>query len=65
MITIVARKRMNDIIERRTPAGKFMTFDGKTKKFIGCDNSDGDAWTEEFETLEKCVKWLNDEGDEI
>lgn len=26
--------------------------------YIGIDNLTGDAWTEEFNTLENCVKWL-------
>ena len=27
-------------------------------KIIGIDNRTGDAWTEEFDTYEDCVKWL-------
>jgi hypothetical protein len=29
-------------------------------KIIGIDNRTGDAWTEEFDTYEDCVKWLID-----
>lgn len=27
--------------------------------FIGCDNSSGDAFIEEFKYLEDCLNWLN------
>jgi len=28
------------------------------EKYIGIDNHDGEAWTEEFSSLEDCQKWL-------
>lgn len=31
--------------------------------FIGVDNSTGDCWVEEFDSLEKCINWLNGEDD--
>lgn len=27
-------------------------------KWIGCDNETGDAWVEEFDSEEDCIKWL-------
>ena len=27
-------------------------------KYIGIDNRTGDAWVEEFETLQECIRWL-------
>lgn len=33
-------------------------YDEKAKKYIGCDNLDGNAWIEEFDTRMECVAWL-------
>jgi hypothetical protein len=33
-------------------------YDDKAKKFIGCDNLDGSAWIEEFDTRIECLAWL-------
>jgi hypothetical protein len=41
------------------PLGRFICREGK--KFIGIDNSDGDAWTEEFSTEAECVRWLTED----
>lgn len=38
------------------PIGRFILKSGK--KFIGIDNSKGDAWTEEFAAELECVQWL-------
>lgn len=35
-------------------------YDEKADKYIGCDNSDGCAWVEEFDTLTGCIAWLLD-----
>ena len=35
--------------------------DGDT--VIGVDNSTGDAWTEDFPTLEECLAWLKKDGE--
>lgn len=47
----------NKIIETRQPIGKFYYVDN-SGKFIGIDNSSGDAWVEEFNDSESCKKWL-------
>lgn len=44
------------------PLGCFYLEDGG--KIIGVDNSDGHAWTEEFDDFESCERWLNGDGDE-
>ena len=31
------------------------------EKFVGIDNSTGDAWTEEFPDKESCIRWLTGE----
>lgn len=38
------------------PLGQFIRKAGK--KFVGIDNSDGDAWVEEFSSEAECVRWL-------
>lgn len=50
------------VIDTREPRGLFWHTDGE--KFIGIDNSTGDAWTEEFDTKEECFAWLRGEGTE-
>lgn len=39
-----------------TPIGRFYHKDGDV--YVGVDNSTGDAWTEDFTTLEDCIQWL-------
>lgn len=39
------------------PLGKFYLEENGL--FIGIDNETGEAWVEEFETLESCIDWLN------
>lgn len=58
-ITYVNAKMAEKIIETREPLGKFYIEDGDM--YVGIDNSNGDAWTEEFKTLEGCQAWLKDE----
>ncbi len=44
------------------PLGKFYLIeDGK---YVGIDNSTGDAWTEDFDTLCECIIWLSGEETE-
>lgn len=46
--------------DRYEPLGRFyLEEDGK---FVGIDNSDGNAWTEEFPDKASCLRWL--EGEE-
>jgi len=45
------------------PRGLFYkseNFNGK-EIYVGIDNSEGCAWTEDFETLEDCKAWLRGE----
>lgn len=39
-----------------SPRGYFYTKEGDT--FVAIDNSTGDAWTEEFQSLKECTDWL-------
>ena len=39
-----------------SPIGRFYHKDGDI--YVGVDNSTGDAWTEDFTSLEDCLAWL-------
>lgn len=39
-----------------SPLGKFYVRLGKT--YVGIDNGSGHAWTETFDSLKTCKKWL-------
>lgn len=59
----VSREDASTIIESRHPYGLFFLKDGSV--YVGIDNRGGDAWTEEFPTKRKCLKWLTDAACEI
>lgn len=47
------------IIDTREPKGVFYTLETlENGTYIGIDNRTGDAFTEEFKTLEKLKEWL-------
>lgn len=55
----MAREILNSINEggdRYQPLGLFYLKEGD--KFVGIDNSDGNAWTEEFPDEGSCLRWL-------
>jgi hypothetical protein len=52
----VSIQEAKEIIDKREPRGRFYTIEGYS--FIGIDNETGDAWTEEFSSLEICLEWL-------
>ena len=49
----------NEAGEGYTPLGLFYL--EEDRKFVGIDNSDGNAWTEEFQDKDSCLRWLNGE----
>lgn len=55
-----AAKRLLDSCDgtggRYEPLGLFYLKEGY--KFVGIDNNDGNAWTEEFPDKESCLRWL-------
>ena len=57
-IKTVTAERMGAIIETRQPLGLFVFHDEKAGVWVACDNSDGDAWTEEFSTIHRAKGWL-------
>lgn len=56
----VCQEYANQVIDTRVPTGKFYTF--AEGIYTGIDNESGEAWTEEFESYEECMKWLMGES---
>lgn len=58
----VTQDEAESIIATRQPLGKFYILDKasfpRRTVYVGIDNEDGDAWTEDFKTLKTCKKWL-------
>lgn len=42
------------------PMGLYYLLD--KDRFVGIDNRTGDAWTEDFDTIQDCLRWLNRAG---
>lgn len=55
----INREEASKIIETRKPLGLFYETDNGF--YVGIDNSNGDAWVEEFKTKEECFNWLRGE----
>ena len=55
----VTLEEMKRIIDTREPRGLFYLKAGR-RCYVGVDNSTGDAWTEEFTSRRKCLRWLRD-----
>jgi len=53
----VTQEFMSQIIETREPQGLFYRKAGR-HLYVGVDNGSGDAWTEDFNSLRKCKRWL-------
>ena len=45
------------IINTQQPRCLFYTKENGV--YVGIDNTTGDAWTEDFKTLDACAKWLH------
>lgn len=57
----VSVEELDKIINERTPRGLYYsvcTKDNGKEVYVGVDNSTENAWTEEFDTLDKCKNWL-------
>jgi hypothetical protein len=61
----ITPERAGVIIDTRKPLGLFCCHSSKDGLYIGIDNTRGHAWTEEFNTLRKCKRWLNDPSIEV
>lgn len=52
----VSQSEASQIIQTRKPLGLFYEYAGRW--IVAIDNSEGEAWTEEFKTLSEAFKWL-------
>jgi len=59
--TKVEPAELSAIIETREPRGLFYAYDFQFSKFVAVDNKCGEAWTEEFTTERKAIRWLENE----
>lgn len=59
---IVSRAESYSIIETRKPLGLFLILENET--WVGIDNSEGEAWVEEFKTKRTALHWLTDPPEE-
>ncbi len=57
----ITKEEAYRIIDTRKPRGLF--FLKEQGGYTGIDNRTGDAWTEDFESRPKCLKWLVDKKD--
>ena len=55
-IEFVGDEELINVIMQRYPLGLYIT--ENEKSWTACDNSTGDAWTEDFKTLTEAVQWL-------
>jgi len=77
---LISKDDLSSIIEHRTPIGRFYSeevqdlsgFDENMKfvekfrtLFIACDNSSGDAFIEEFNTINLCEIYLDGEFEPV
>ena len=58
-VTCISQNEARKIIALRGRKGLFWTLENG--RYIGIDNRDGNAWTEEFDTLSECKQWLRRE----
>ena len=65
MIEIITAEMAKEIIDKREPVGLFFRYDKKSGKYIGIDNKNGEAWTEEFDSLKNCKKWLRGDVENV
>ena len=52
----VTPEEAGEIIDTRTPLGLFYCIENG--RYVGIDNRDGSAWTEDFKSLGSCKRWL-------
>ena len=56
----VTTEEAKKIIDSRLPLGKFYVIEDGV--FVGIDNEDGEAWTDEFNNIDICYDWLYGEN---
>jgi hypothetical protein len=63
MIKIINSAEREKIFDTSKPIGIFLIIE--SSGFTGIDNTTGDAWTEDFKDLSKCLRWLHGEDLEV
>lgn len=58
MIKTIDRRQTQEIIATREPLGQFIYHDLVADVYVAIDNTDGYAWTEDFNTVHKAKYWL-------
>ncbi len=53
----ITQEEASEIIDTRLPLGKFLVQEGDI--WVGIDNTDGNAWTEDFKKRGQAMMWLN------
>lgn len=63
-IKIVPIEQLDNVIETRQPLGLFLSRGKRNGRkrgmFVAVDNTTGDTWTEEFESLQAAEHWLRE-----
>ncbi len=59
-IEVINSQKAKEIIENREPIGRFI-IEYVGNIYTGIDNSNGDAWTEDFKSFDNCINWLKGE----
>ena len=54
-------EEIDKVIETREPKGTFYAKDNDG--YVAVDNTDGNAWTEDFKSKEDAIKWLSDKSE--
>ena len=65
----VTLEALREVISTREPHGLYYAKEGR-RLYVGVDNGDGEAWTEEFRSRRQCLRWLRNphldaEGNEL
>lgn len=54
----ITQEQAIEIIETRLPLGRF--YHKSENGYVAIDNTDGQAWTEDFLTFEQCIRYLHE-----
>jgi len=60
-IKYITKEEADKVISERNPKGLYIINEPENNKTVAIDNSTGDAWTEEFDSEEEAIRWLNGE----
>lgn len=56
-IQMISPEQLREILRHRIPCSLFLAKEGR--RWVAVDNSDGDAWTEEFSRKHQAIRWLH------